>query len=177
MAGGGVPGCSLPSAVVLLVYMPARREYKRVGHFFCYISRFVFQELGGGRRGAGGFLPLAAAIPVCIIAGRVASVQELFFFCASAVKCLRTGWVGGGGGGGYVGDSLSQRWRFWHACQRIGRAMRGNIFPFALSPFSFNELGGVEIEGPVSFYSPATAFLLSVGSESVLDFLFRYFGR
>ena len=29
--------------------------------------------------------------------------------------------------------------------------MRGNIFPFALSPFNFNGLGGVEIEGPVSF--------------------------
>ena len=91
MTGGGVPGCSLLSAVVLLVYMPARRECKRVGHCFCYISRFVFQELGGGGRGAGGFLPLAAAIPACIIAGRVASVQELFFFCASAVKRLRTG--------------------------------------------------------------------------------------
>ena len=99
VARGCVPGCSLPSAVVLLVlYMPARREYKRVEHFFCYISRFVFQELGGGRRGAGGFLPLAAAIPACIIAGRVASVQELFSFVLPPLNVYGLGgWVDGGG--------------------------------------------------------------------------------
>ena len=68
----------------------------RFPHFFCYISRFDFQELGGGGRGAGGFLPLAAAIPVCIIAGRVASVQELFSFVLPPLNVYGLGgWVGG----------------------------------------------------------------------------------
>ena len=70
-------------------------------------------------------------------------------------------------GGEFVGGSLSKRWRFWHACERIGRAMRGNIFPFALPPFNFNALGGVEIEGPVSFTLQRRLFIIDRERERV----------
>ena len=70
-----------------------------------------------------------------------------FIFTLSAIMFFKCR----GQGSGISVALYPQRWRFWHACQRIGKQARGTFF-FALPSISSPVLGGQQ--GVLtSFYS------------------------
>ena len=104
-----------------------------------------------------------AALLVCMPADqedeRVGHLNVLHFYRSNF-----TDWVVGGRSG--AGGSYSRRWRFWYACQRVGKQARGTCF--CAFPFKFYGLGaGEKKRVSASLYSKWQGFSMHVkGSEA-----------
>ena len=93
---------------------------------------------GGMGGGAGSSLLSATALLVCMQAGRVARCGNIFSF---VLQPLGSHGLSGGGGERVSQLLYSQRWLFWHTCQRIGRASVRGIVSVTLFSIIFYGLG------------------------------------